>query len=398
MHNLQDATERICELKGDVIALDALCSALLHGLPPASREQVRRAFEISAEAARVSMLHAAISEHSIAAFERHARRFTSLLERAVVPTAPQAPAAQPSPQVPAAQPSPQASTAQPSPQATTASAAVAPPRAPLRPEAASSLATTAKAAITSPAVPRITPVSALLRAVPRVSTFLGTRALTGASGFFFRRDERLFLVTSRHVLFDAPSRHLPDRIEIELHAGDDDLTEPTVLSLLLYEKAQAVWHQAGDRGGDIDVAAIEIDTALLADGMPPAFGPDHLHQKLDEVEIGTPLLIVGFPLGFHDVRHHLPVARQATVASSFNTRFQGQGLFLTDARLHRGTSGAPVVMRAVPGSTMADDPLPWTLLGIHAARLDMSSRDVEDDDSLGLNCAWYADVLLALTE
>ncbi len=55
--------------------------------------------------------------------------------------------------------------------------------------------------------------------------------------------------------------------------------------------------------------------------------------------------MVGFPLGFHDTLHHLPVVRQPVIASSFGLRFQGQGCFLTDARTHRGTSGAPVVMQ-----------------------------------------------------
>ena len=56
--------------------------------------------------------------------------------------------------------------------------------------------------------------------------------------------------------------------------------------------------------------------------------------------------MVGFPLGFHDTLHHMPVVRHAVVASSFGLRFQGHGYFLTDARTHRGTSGAPVVMRS----------------------------------------------------
>ena len=42
----------------------------------------------------------------------------------------------------------------------------------------------------------------ILLTTARLSTFFGTQLLTVASGFFFERDERLFLVTSRHVLFD----------------------------------------------------------------------------------------------------------------------------------------------------------------------------------------------------
>jgi hypothetical protein len=128
-----------------------------------------------------------------------------------------------------------------------------------------------------------------------------------------------------------------------------------------------------------------------------AFGPASLENVLDEVEVGSSLLIVGFPLGFHDTVHHLPVVRQATIASSFGVRFQGQGYFLTDARTHRGTSGAPVVMRAQQAQD-GDHELPWKLLGVHSARMDMATRDLQRDESLGLNCAWYADILMTLTE
>jgi hypothetical protein len=29
--------------------------------------------------------------------------------------------------------------------------------------------------------------------------------------------------------------------------------------------------------------------------------------------------------------------------------------------------------------------------------MDMGTRDLKQDESLGLNCAWYADILLTLT-
>jgi len=45
----------------------------------------------------------------------------------------------------------------------------------------------------------------------------------------------------------------------------------------------------------------------------------------------------------------------------------------------------------------AEGALPWKLLGVHAARLDMANRDRLEDESLGLNCAWYADILMALS-
>jgi hypothetical protein len=38
------------------------------------------------------------------------------------------------------------------------------------------------------------------------------------------------------------------------------------------------------------------------------------------------------------------------------------------------------------------------LLGVHSSRLDVGTRDLDLDEALGLNCAWYADILLKLTE
>jgi S1-C subfamily serine protease len=241
-------------------------------------------------------------------------------------------------------------------------------------------------------------IDSLLLAVNRIATFDGDRGLTHASGFFFQRAERLFLVTSRHVLIDAPSSHHPSRIEVELHTDADDLGRSIGLSVPLYRHGGSLWHQGSDSSGEIDVAMIEIEREVLPAGvLLQAFTPAHLLSAPAQVEVGSSVLVVGFPLGFHDTLHHLPVVRQAVVASAFGLRFQGQGYFLTDARTHRGTSGAPVVLRA-RGAGIGRAALPWRLLGVHSARLDMSGRDLAQDESLGLNCAWYADILMTLSE
>lgn len=231
--------------------------------------------------------------------------------------------------------------------------------------------------------------------VTRVLTFAGHTGLTGASGFYFERAGRLFLVTSRHVLFDAPSRHAPDRIEIEMHTDRQDLTRVARVSILLYRDRVPVWRQAQDSGGDIDVATLELDIdALPKTRVVHAFGPQHLTPEFGLFEVGDQLAIPGFPLGFFDTVHHLPVVRQASIASHFGVRFQGMGYFLTDGRMHRGSSGSPVLARAAAGP--ADAPH-WRLLGVHSSRMDMASRDEHQDESLGLNCAWYADILGTLT-
>lgn len=241
-------------------------------------------------------------------------------------------------------------------------------------------------------------IEPILLTAARVYTFLGRQQLTNASGFFFKRDDRLFVVTSRHVMVDEPSKHFPDRIEIELHTDADNLARSTGFSIPLYRNGKSLWRQGLDSSGEIDVAMIEIETSALPERtLYRAFTPEHLHSSTLAVEVGTSLLVVGFPLGFHDTLHHMPVVRHAIVASSFGLRFQGKGYFLTDARTHRGTSGAPVVMR-VPDGCRSKGDLPWILLGIHSARLDVGVRDLVQDEVLGLNCAWYADILMTLSD
>jgi hypothetical protein len=122
-----------------------------------------------------------------------------------------------------------------------------------------------------------TMVESLLLAATRVLTFEQQRPLTNASGFFFERDGRLFLVTSRHVLFDEPSKHFPDRIEIELHVEADNMASSSSFSIPLYRDGKGVWRQGLDAAGEVDAAVIEIERAALPKtAIYRAFTPDHL--------------------------------------------------------------------------------------------------------------------------
>ncbi|PHP64619.1 trypsin [Zhengella mangrovi] len=237
----------------------------------------------------------------------------------------------------------------------------------------------------------------ILLTTTRIKTFIGNQQLTNATGFFFIREDHLYLTTSLHVLKDSATNHHPDRIEVELHTDPENLAQSIGFSILLYRNGTSIWRQGTDRSGSIDVAVIEMDMdALPESSLIVAFTTDNILGPGLQPEVGSSLLVVGFPLGFHDTLHHLPVVRHAVIASSFGLRFQGHGYFLADGRTHRGTSGAPVVMRLskeeeIPGQ------LPYRLLGIHSARLDVGTRDHHIDEALGLNCTWYADILMTLT-
>jgi len=252
-------------------------------------------------------------------------------------------------------------------------------------------------------MPAVEPV---LLTITQITTRRQHQTLTKATGFFFRREQRLFLITNRHVVIDEASGHHPDEILIRLFNAADNLTQSADFSIPLFNgplsKTQpnsplASWIEASDSSGTTDVVAIELQQdALPKSVVYEAFSPATLCAPEAVVEVGSLLMVPGFPLGFEDSLHHLPVVRQATLASSFGLRFQGMGYFLTDAVTHRGISGAPVIRRVASGPP-AQPAFHWELLGIHAARLDVA-RDLQLDSALGLNCAWYADILLTLTD
>jgi hypothetical protein len=234
----------------------------------------------------------------------------------------------------------------------------------------------------------------LLLNVLRISTAAGGSPLSDSTGFLFKRGTRLFLVTSRHVLRDEATQHFPDRISFRVHTDVVDLTRTAAIDVALYRDGVALWTQAGDSGGDVDVAAIELHAALPPHVQESAFTPQDLQVDAGSIDLGGSIVIACFPLGFYDTTYLLPVARQGGIASAYGVRFQGCGCFLTDARMHRGSSGAPVLMRR---RTHMEGGGPWALLGVHSARMDMGTRDAARDDMLGLNIAWYADILDTLT-
>lgn len=79
MKNLQEATEMICDLKGSLVAMDALFTALVSQLPEQSRGELVRAFLLHSEVARTVLLHTPISDVTVAAFERDVSRMSAVI-------------------------------------------------------------------------------------------------------------------------------------------------------------------------------------------------------------------------------------------------------------------------------------------------------------------------------
>ncbi len=228
----------------------------------------------------------------------------------------------------------------------------------------------------------------------RIFTTLAGAPLTNATGFLFERKKRLFLVTSGHVVCDPESGHHPDGLTVNVHTDRNNIAEVTGFAIPLLKEGKPLWRDARDEGGQVDLAVVEIDrNAWPKSAFYTTFRRRHIPSPDAAIPVGSRLLTLGYPMGFQDDLHQLPVARQAALASPFGLRFQGKGYFLVDAWTHRGISGAPVVR-----PTGERGAFPYQLVGIHSSRLEANARDPEHDEVLGLNAAWYADILDRLTQ
>ncbi|MCA9216245.1 MAG: trypsin-like peptidase domain-containing protein [Planctomycetales bacterium] len=229
--------------------------------------------------------------------------------------------------------------------------------------------------------------------VAKIQSFANGLPLTNATGFFYLQDDFLYLVTCRHVVINEVIDHCPDRLQLSLHSDVSDLRQRAELSIPLYVDGIPQWCQLS-HGHSADVAAVLInDPQALSNHVLATFCCDDILNKDAGIPLGQNVLIVGFPLGFHDTLHNLPIVRSATIASSFAQPFKGEPYFLTDARLHRGMSGSPVIA-SLPGRQKHGEQMGrWWLLGIHSSALDVSDRDPGQDERLGLNTAYYASLI-----
>jgi hypothetical protein len=80
MENLQQATEKICELKGNVLALETFITALIQVLPHDALQPLANVFGKQAEDLQTLLLNAKISEHSVDAAVHATQRLSAMLK------------------------------------------------------------------------------------------------------------------------------------------------------------------------------------------------------------------------------------------------------------------------------------------------------------------------------
>ena len=248
------------------------------------------------------------------------------------------------------------------------------------------------------------PIDDRVATVSHVRCFKEEQQKAVASGFFYADSDRLFFVTNRHVVIKEDENYYPDEIRLRLHLTSNDIRQNDDFSLSLYNASgNPIWLEHTDKEANIDVVALPLDREYIRTRFfIKSFSLSNLIPGDVEIGIGEDILVMGYPMGFYDIVHNLPIIRSATLASIYPVPFSGRPMVLIDSRLHRGTSGSPVLtkptqmLRRQDGSTSILRAPVSFLLGVHSASVDIRDRDPNQDEPLGLSVVWFAKLIMEI--
>jgi len=242
------------------------------------------------------------------------------------------------------------------------------------------------------------PIDDRVATVSQIRCFKDGQQIAVASGFFYTDSDHLFFITNRHVVIKEDENYYPDDIRLKLHLTSNDIRQNDDFSLSLYNASgNPIWLEHTNKKAKIDVVALPLDREHIRTRFfIRSFSSNNLIPSDVEIGIGEDVLVMGYPMGFHDRVHNLPIIRSATLASIYPVPFNGSPMVLIDSHLHRGTSGSPVLtkptqmLRRQDGSTSILGPPVAFLLGVHSASVDIPNRDATQDEPLGLSVVWFA--------
>lgn len=212
-----------------------------------------------------------------------------------------------------------------------------------------------------------------------------------ATAFSWRQNNQTFIVTNKHVILGNDFVRNPQpltSIRLRCHV-ESNLAENRDIDIELFSGSQAIWLEHETR--EVDVVLIPVDDRILTGLAFLPFQSSNLPPTNLVLGPGEPLVVVGYPLSFYDSRNNLPVVRSAALASAFPVPFNGLPMFVTDARLHHGTSGAPVLFISrgsyrTTSAIMNIGNLPPILLGIHSGAWPTRLGE----EPLNLNATWFS--------
>lgn len=161
---------------------------------------------------------------------------------------------------------------------------------------------------------------------------------------------RVVLCSNKHVFWgkkDKLKDGIQKRIRITYHVKESDgsykLGKVKSLEADLIRDPKVGYYDHPNPLVDVACANIshlfngEVKLNLL-----PMNRDDFFTTSRSDLASGMRVFFVGYPSGFYDKKHCLPVMRSGTIASIPSVDFNGEPQILIDAQIFPGSSGSPV--------------------------------------------------------
>jgi hypothetical protein len=180
----------------------------------------------------------------------------------------------------------------------------------------------------------------------------GGRAVSQGTGFFFAsttldgKPDTVFLVTNYHVLTGraplASGPRLGDRIRFILHESTTELARVRQIELPLYDERGSPMWVTSDAVPNADVVLVPLPPGTYANIGLYVF-TEAFTQGDIKIRPTSGATLLGYPYGFYDESHFLPVWKTGHVASEPTVDFDDLPTFLVDVSAFPGMSGSPVL-------------------------------------------------------
>lgn len=179
----------------------------------------------------------------------------------------------------------------------------------------------------------------------------GDQPINQGTGFLFASTsapdaiETVFLVTNHHVITARPNQSEPgkgDRVRIILHRDPARPADVTTVDMPLYDTRQRPLWITSETHPGADVVLVPLPPSVYEQLRLFVFTEAHTRGDI-RIRPSSGATLLGYPFGFYDTTHFLPVWKTGHIASEPDVDFEGRPVFLVDVSAFPGMSGSPVL-------------------------------------------------------
>lgn len=233
------------------------------------------------------------------------------------------------------------------------------------------------------------------------------------TGFFYQHSNGfIFLATNYHVITGiSPSERgvkpfIGDSIDIQLRDKTGKLFKHT---MPLFKDGSPLWlEHPTDKEADIILMPLPQEL-FVNTGVKVVSKTTTLPNV--QINPSSPVVMIGYPHGYHDTTHYLPIWKTGSLASEPDIDFDGKKLIVVDISAFPGMSGSPAFYvthsgyLTKEGNMIMDMGMKIHFLGVYASMQMLNSYlfleqvvsaaeyKVSHSESLQLGHVWKAELL-----